>query len=404
MPSSEMKTMSSSAGSSSGHRLLVCVACTCALLFSACPLERIAVSAFQQQQQKQIGRARVTQSHHHQQPQQPIVANRKKRGTTLAQRIPLASTASSAAADDNSAKKVANKSQRRIVLPTVTSDGTIAKTCAATAATVVTYIVNNQYNLGPVMGSSLVALASAIVLGPSRPVLQLAALCGSFAGMARQAVTPTPAAAVVLGLVCSYMIRLFDRQKWLIGKGGRLGFIAQVACTSTFVALRFGSRVIPSSIRSLLVPVLGEVVAPAALVDLSLYRSLSVSGICATLPPMILSTIAGAFSMLYFKEYASKLSLPRLATPTAAVGATGAIAALVSPAVAGPAFIGSFVAMSAPTVLANRKALAAASALSAVGWIGMTGLLLGGWGGKMGTAALLGVIMYGSLGDTKGKE
>ena len=119
---------------------------------------------------------------------------------------------------------------------------------------------------------------------------------------------------------------------------------------------------------------------------------------------MILSTIAGAFSMLYFKEYASKLSLPRLATPTAAVGATGAIAALVSPAVAGPAFIGSFVAMSAPTVLANRKALAAASALSAVGWVGMTGLLLGGWGGKMGTAALLGVIMYGSLGDTKGKE
>ena len=386
--------MSSSAGSSSGHRLLVCVACTCALLFSACPLERIGVSAFQQQQ-KQIGRARVTQSHHHQQPQQI---------TTLAQRIPLASTASSAAADDNSAKKVANKSQRRIVLPTVTSDGTISKTCAATAATVVTYIVNNQYNMGPVMGSSLVALASAVVLGPSRPVLQLAALCGSFAGMARHAVIPTPAAAVVLGLVCSYMIRLFDRQKWLIGKGGRLGFIAQVACTSTFVALRFGLRVIPNSISSLLVPVLGEVVAPAALVDLSLYRSLSVSGICATLPPMILSTIAGAFSMLYFKECASKLSLPRLATPTAAVGATGAIAALVSPAAAGPAFIGSFVAMSAPTVLENRKALAAASALSAVGWVGMTGLLLGGWGGKMGTAALLGVIMYGSLGDTMGKE
>ena len=363
-------------------------------------------SAFQQQQ---LGRSTtVTQCHHHNHHQHHkrrqlhvIITNRKKDGSDRS--IPLASTASSTAADgfgDSGAN--AKEARRRIALPTVTSDGTVAKTCAATAATVITYIVNNQYNLGPVMGSSVVALASAIALGPTRPVVQLAALCGSFAGMARQAVIPSPAAAVVLGLVCSYMIRLFDRQKWLIGKGGRLGFIAQVACTSTFVVLRDGLRVIPSSIRSMLESILGEVVAPAALVDLNLYKSLSVAGAATTLAPMILSTIAGAFFMSFFKEYASKLSLPRLATPTAAVGATGAIAALVSPTAAGPAFVGSFIAMSAPTVLKNRKALALASALSAVAWVGMTGLLLGGWGGKMGTAALLGVLMYGAL--PKGSE
>ena len=363
-------------------------------------------SAFQQQQ---LGRSTtVTQCHHHNHHQHHerrqlhvIIKSRKKDGSDRS--IPLASTASSTAADgfgDSGAN--AKEARRRIALPTVTSDGTVAKTCAATAATVITYIVNNQYNLGPVMGSSVVALASAIALGPTRPVVQLAALCGSFAGMARQAVIPSPAAAVVLGLVCSYMIRLFDRQKWLIGKGGRLGFIAQVACTSTFVVLRYGLRVIPSSIRSMLESILGEVVAPAALVDLNLYKSLSVAGAATTLAPMILSTIAGAFFMSLIKEYASKLSLPRLATPTAAVGATGAIAALVSPTVAGPAFVGSFIAMSAPTVLKNRKALALASALSAVAWVGMTGLLLGGWGGKMGTAALLGVLMYGAL--PKGSE
>ena len=358
-------------------------------------------SAFQQQQ---LGRSTtVTQCHHHNHHQHHerrqlhvIIKSRKKDGSDRS--IPLASTASSTAADgfgDSGAN--AKEARRRIALPTVTSDGTVAKTCAATAATVITYIVNNQYNLGPVMGSSVVALASAIALGPTRPVVQLAALCGSFAGMARQAVIPSPAAAVVLGLVCSYMIRLFDRQKWLIGKGGRLGFIAQVACTSTFAILRYGLRVIPSSIRSMVESVLGEVVAPAALVDLSLYKSLSAAGVTTTLVPMALSTIAGAFFMQTFKKYASKLSLPRLATPTAAVGATGAIAALVSPTAAGPAFVGSFVAMSAPTVLENRRAIIIASALSAVGWIGMTGLLLGGWGGKMGTAALLGVLMYGAL-------
>lgn len=354
------------------------------------------VSAFQQQQ---LGRsATVTKCYHHNQHQQNkrrqlIITNRKKDGS--ARSTPLASTASSTVADgfgDSGAN--AKEARRRIALPTVTSDGTVAKTCAATAATVITYIFNNQYNLGPVLGSSVVALASAIALGPSRPVMQLAALCGSFAGMARPAVIPSPAAAVVLGLVCSYMIRLFDRQKWLIGKGGRLGFIAQVACTSTFVVLRYG---VPSSIRSMLESILGEVVAPAALVDLSLYKSLSVAGAATTLVPMILATIAGAFFMIFFKDYASKLSLPRLATPTAAVGATGAIAALVSPTAAGPAFVGSFIAMSAPTVLKNRKSLALASALSAVAWVGMTGLLLGGWGGKMGTAALLGVLMYGTL-------
>ena len=186
-------------------------------------------SAFQQQQQ--LGRSTtVTQCHHHNHHQhhkrrQLIITNRKEGDSN--RRIPLASTASSTAADGfGDSGSNAKEARRRIALPTVTSDGTVAKTCAATAATVITYIVNNQYNLEPVLGSSVVALASAIALGPNRPVMQLAALCGSFAGMARQAVIPSPAAAVVLGLVCSYMIRLFDRQKWLIGKGGRLGFIA----------------------------------------------------------------------------------------------------------------------------------------------------------------------------------
>ena len=386
------------ANASSGIQFVACVA----LVLACCSENHLSfgVSAFQQQQPLGRRSTRVTECHHqnhHHRGRRPIITNRKKISSTR-RVIPLASTASSTAAEGFAdSDDATNKARRRIALPTVTSDGTTAKTCAATAATVITYIVSNQYNLGPVLGSSVVALASAIALGPKRPVLQLAALCGSFAGMARQAVIPTPAAALVLGLVCSYMIRLFDRQKWLIGKGGRLGFIAQVACTSTFAILRYGLRVIPSSIRSMVESVLGEVVAPAALVDLSLYKSLSAAGVATTLVPMALSTIAGALFMQSFKKYASKLSLPRLATPTAAVGATGAIAALISPTAAGPAFVGSFVAMSAPTILENKRAIIIASALSAVGWVGMTGLLLGGWGGKMGTAALLGVLMYGTL-------
>ena len=62
------------------------------------------------------------------------------------------------------------------------------------------------------------------------------------------------------------------------------------------------------------------------------------------------------------------------------------------------AYVGSFVAMSAPSVLGGGWALGLASALSAVAWaIPMKGLLLGGWGGKMGTAALVGVLSYDAL-------
>ena len=316
---------------------------------------------------------------------------------------PLTPTASTTA-DGVYGDDASPSAKRTIALPRITSDGTTAKTVAATAATVLTYVINNQYSLGPVLGSSVVALASAIALGPTRPVLQLAALCGSFAGMARSAVIPSPAAAFVLGVVCSYMIRLFDRRKWLIGKGGRLGFIAQCACTSTFVALRYGMRVVPSSIRTMLESVLGDVVAPAALADFSLYKSLSAVSVLSTLSPMILSTIGGAFFMQLWKICAAKLKLDRIATPTAAVGATGAIAALIGPTVAGPAFVGSFVAMSAPTVLADGKALAASSALSVFAWVAMTGVLIGGWGGKMGTAALLGVLLYGLLLEKSGDK
>lgn len=85
----------------------------------------------------------------------------------------------------------------------------------------------------------------------------------------------------------------------------------------------------------------------------------------------------------------------RLSTSVAAVGGTGLLASLLLPAsLAGPVFCGSFVAMAAPDKVPNATALLGASLLAGVAQQCMAGVMLGGWGGKLGTAALVGVLAY----------
>ena len=269
------------------------------------------------------------------------------------------------------------------------------------------------WGAGPVMGSAAIALAAAILLGPGRPTLQLSALCGSFAGMARLAVVPGFASSAVLGAACALALAAFDRGGWLVGRGGRLGFIAQVACTGTYLLLRHGVPLLPAPFGGFLGT--GTLASgPSALIDRAMYGDLpSWIGAAAAEAawPLIPSAVLGAFAMRAWMAAArgaedvvggegpAGWAARRLGTPTAAVGATGALSALLlPPAGAGMAYVGSFVAMSAPSVLGGGWALGLASALSAVAWaIPMKGLLLGGWGGKMGTAALVGVLSYDAL-------
>ena len=167
---------------------------------------------------------------------------------------------------------------------------------------------------------------------------------------------------------------------WFIGVGGRLGFIAQCACTIQFL---FTSLIHGASESATLVgkyPALDE--REAVL-------------IC-------ISTVVGAISMRLWKQMFASLSKKnqslrsvnkRLSSTVGAVGATGIIATLVAPpSVAGPAFCGSFVAMSSPAKLGSQRALVFASLLAGVSQLLLRGVLLGGWGGKLGTASLMGVL------------
>lgn len=246
---------------------------------------------------------------------------------------------------------------------------------SAVFGTVLTFVLNNYYALGPVQASSVTTLFVSLVL-PEK--LAIPAVCGSFAGMAKTTVIDGVKSSLILGCMCAIMLKIFDEQKWLVGVGGRLGFIAQCACTFQFVVTSFFHN--PSESAALIgyYPKIGELI----------------SG----LPLICLSTVVGAIFMKAWKEIIILQSqnktyfqsvYKQLSTNAAAVGVTGLIATLLSPAsIAGPVFCGSFISMSSPSKLSSWRALIIASLLGGLSQQLLSGVLVGGWGGKLGTASL----------------
>lgn len=268
-------------------------------------------------------------------------------------------------------------------------EGSLAKASAITVATVVTYALHNQLTtMGPVQASGIVAIASTLLL-PEK--LALSALCGSFAGMAKAAVVPTLYSAGLLGMVCAGVMSLFDKRAWLIGFGGRLGFIAQCACTLQFLFFKYGQKMWKAS--EVMERTFGSTAPAAMLADVGLYE-MSLSQIRAQVPPIALFTVAGAIFMRLWKRGTQKLP-NKLSNSVAAVGVTGLLGGLYLPSsLAGPAFCGSFVAMASPAIIPSLLSLVLASVLAGLSQLGLTGMMLGGWGGKLGTAAFMGVLAY----------
>lgn len=266
----------------------------------------------------------------------------------------------------------------------------VARASTVVAGTVLTYALHNQLaSMGPIQASGLVGIISTLLL-PEK--LALATLCGSFAGMAKMAVVPTLVSAGILGVLCAVMLNFFDQMKWFVGYGGRLGFISQCACTLQFLIFKYGQKV--WQVNDAMQRVLGETHPAAMIADFALYEQMTLNQIKAQVPPLVVFTIAGALFMRIWKHFTTKLP-GKLSNSVAAVGMTGLLGGMYLPAsLAGPAFCGSFVSMASPAILPSLLALVLASALAGICQVGLTGLLIGGWGGKLGTAALLGVVGY----------
>lgn len=261
--------------------------------------------------------------------QQTNSKNKNQKKRFLSGEVSLGDTTSKSVETSNGSAEDSVKQS----ISSLVKNESFQKALTITAATAFTYALNNIYNLGPIRASSITALLSALLLSEK---LAIAATCGSFAGMARMAVIPMFGASILLGGTCASMMALFDRQKWLLGVGGRLGFIAQCACTLQFIV---SSLFISTSAGTGLVgtyPSIGKLLKP--------------------LPSVALFTAIGAFFMSLWKQaMAEQMKKPknteiesnlyqRLSGSCAAVGATGLLASLALPAAAvGPAFCGSFI-------------------------------------------------------------
>lgn len=245
-------------------------------------------------------------------------------------------------------------------------------------ATVATYVLhNNVEKIDPVLASGIVAIASNLLLSEK---MALSALCGSFAGMVQTAVVPTIWSATLLGLLCAGVLVLFDRMKWFLGYGGRLGFISQCACTLQFLA------------SELVTKTLGSTTSNEMLADFDMYDTHS-DRIKAELPLVVLFTVVGALFLRVYKRLTAKLP-NKVSNSVAAVGLTGIIGGFLPSTMGGPAYCGSFVAMASPAILPNAFALASASIFAGLSQVALAGLLNDGWGGKLGTAAFMGVVIY----------
>ena len=286
--------------------------------------------------------------------------------------------------------KSGEESVTRVSLQKIVEWPRVQISVSVVVGTVLTFALNNFGNLGPIKASSLVGLLAAAIL-PEK--IAVGTLCGSFAGMARQAVIPGGGMlpSLALGACCAAMVALFDQNNWWVGIGGRLGFMAQLACTTQFVLSSLFVTRHPG----------------AKLFDYAAYPSLT-DGF-AQLLPICLSTITGALLMSAWKDMFSAKSkesegdptlsriLSKLSTSVAAVSGTGLFISFFPASIAGPAFCGSLVAMSSPQRIETYGGLLGASTMAGVSQLMMTGALVGGWGGKLGTSSLIGVLLYRNL-------
>lgn len=229
-----------------------------------------------------------------------------------------------------------------------------------------------------------------------------ALFCGTFAGMCSKAVIPSWNLALTLGVVTSilYEYMIHYRNKFA-GLGGRLGLTAFLA--TSIVALASGTGT-------------GVVFA----VDAVSWKALKKS----TILPMALWHAVGAVATIILREKSDDQRSADPVRASAVVGLTGALL-LQDKAAALAVYGGSFVGMAAPARLmyglprkkgkgnanANVNATAtpgpiqvwtAFALAAALGGVvhGATidwGFWPGGWGGKAGTCAFVGCVLYRTL-------
>jgi hypothetical protein len=280
-------------------------------------------------------------------------------------------------------------------------------------ATWITWQAHN-YNCGNSCGSVLASSAATLAASLWSPGLGQAAFAGSFAGMSSIGVLANSKETLLAGGVTAALFEvLIHRQNKFLGLGGRLGFLAFLAVNIVTVACGRVSA-FPAS--------------AAVGVPLPLFSSskTSVASFLAAIrsAPLLTAAVcgaAGAVATIVLRESAEGKSSD-MADPVRASAVIGLVAALLigfrkdySEFGALMAFGGSFTGMSLPSRLVKgvypggkRRSnpwpattilcFATAGALGGLIHAATIGLkwwsVPAGWGGKAGTCAFAGVLVF----------
>jgi len=251
------------------------------------------------------------------------------------------------------------------------------------ASTYFTWYAQGQYS--NVMASSAFTLICSMMFDKR---LGQAAFCGTFAGMCSTKIIPTYELALTLGAVTSLLFEvLIHYRNDLLGIGGRLGATAFLA--TSIVAAATGVTT-------------GFKVSSIALS--SLKKS--------TILPMALWHAAGSVATIILREVSDDSAAADPVRASAVVGLAGALL-LKDKTAALALYGGSFVGMSLPsrlmqgimpekgvpkpfTVLSILTAFAAAGALGGIAHGATINWKMwpGGWGGKAGTCAFVGCVIF----------
>ncbi len=252
------------------------------------------------------------------------------------------------------------------------------------AATYFTWLVQNQYS--SVMASAAFSIVCALTVDKR---ICMGAFCGSFAGMCSKAVVSSPALALALGGLTSFFFEAMIHYKnAFAGLGGRLGFTAFLATS--------------------IVTALSGVSTNFSVGDMKLSAlNWSLNG---PIVQMAFWHAVGSVATIFLRETSDDERSKDPVRASAIVGLAGALF-LKDKTAALAVYGGSFVGMAAPARLmyglgnslkekdGKIKVWSAFAVAAALGGVvhGATmdwNFWAGGWGGKAGTCAFIGCILF----------
>lgn len=263
----------------------------------------------------------------------------------------------------------------------------LKRPAAVFAGTTSAWLLQQNWNLAsPLVAAATVGFCST----PMSPLkaYQAPLYCGAFAGTTSIGIVTDPRIALGLACITSIMFETFERKKLFPGRGGRLGMCATLS--STILTLLNGRLNVPKELIAYFGNIFGQVAAsPDAL------------SIATNVMPGITNTVLPSFVIASFGAVLSTFMRRRGLGPVPSSAICGLLGTTyIRGSLGGLFYMGSFIGMSADAndssqVDYRRQILAAI--LSTTFFLGLGQYILAGVGGKLGAAALLGVLSSSSL-------